>query len=498
DHWVVQEKKGRKTFSRGVWAPAATIDRIRTELEAERSTDGYAKRKEASARSRDKAPLDGAAFAIGGLTGQPVKNYLKTEWLGGLQANPNAYHFASWAEGPIEPRFPWKKRTEWLSNNLPWPPPGRHVRLTFTPPAAPVPAAGAVMFEEAFATSLDAGWRITASKSHPRASFANEGKAGEIFALPDTCVFAERAWPMGAVSAEVTVSASDDTRSNSWGPGLALIADERVVSLVARPNSGEYEISDSEKGERLIGKFERAKPAVLRASLKDGRVVFEASQDGGKSFTRLGQAAMPGPPMALRVGKVGKHGRGKDLPNPKGDPIRCRVEHVVLRAAEPRRASVPRPDLPSIEVHYEVYDGLPLFSKWLVIRNTTAKAVWVTTFVAEELRLAEPESSVDDPPDQERPNLLVETDYAFGAMNAAHAVRHSVALESDPDYPTQVHYGRKTPCLLRTRPPLGPDQEVAPGAVFETFRTFELLFDSTERERRGLAQRRMYRTLAPW
>ena len=43
DHWVVQEKKGRKVFSRGVWAPAATIDRIRAELEAERSTEGYAK-----------------------------------------------------------------------------------------------------------------------------------------------------------------------------------------------------------------------------------------------------------------------------------------------------------------------------------------------------------------------------------------------------------------------------------------------------------------------
>ena len=34
DHWVVQEKRGRKIFSRGVWAAAATIDRIRAELEA--------------------------------------------------------------------------------------------------------------------------------------------------------------------------------------------------------------------------------------------------------------------------------------------------------------------------------------------------------------------------------------------------------------------------------------------------------------------------------
>src|SRR5262249_7321504 len=29
------------TFSRGVWAPAATIDRIRAELQAERSTESY-------------------------------------------------------------------------------------------------------------------------------------------------------------------------------------------------------------------------------------------------------------------------------------------------------------------------------------------------------------------------------------------------------------------------------------------------------------------------
>jgi hypothetical protein len=55
EHWIVQEEKGRKIFSRGVWAPAATIDRIRAELEAERCTESYAKRKEADARRRDKA-----------------------------------------------------------------------------------------------------------------------------------------------------------------------------------------------------------------------------------------------------------------------------------------------------------------------------------------------------------------------------------------------------------------------------------------------------------
>jgi hypothetical protein len=54
----VQEKKGRKVFSRGVWAAAATIEKIRAELEAERSTEGYAKRKDADTRRRDKAQAE--------------------------------------------------------------------------------------------------------------------------------------------------------------------------------------------------------------------------------------------------------------------------------------------------------------------------------------------------------------------------------------------------------------------------------------------------------
>src|SRR5437667_8115620 len=58
EHWVMHEKKGRKVFSRGVWAPAATIDRLQAEREAERSTEGYAKRKEADSRRRDKAQTE--------------------------------------------------------------------------------------------------------------------------------------------------------------------------------------------------------------------------------------------------------------------------------------------------------------------------------------------------------------------------------------------------------------------------------------------------------
>jgi hypothetical protein len=58
DHWVVAEKKGRKIFSRGVWVAAATIERIRAQLEVERSTESFARKKEADARRREKSQAE--------------------------------------------------------------------------------------------------------------------------------------------------------------------------------------------------------------------------------------------------------------------------------------------------------------------------------------------------------------------------------------------------------------------------------------------------------
>ena len=55
EHWIVQEKRGRKTFSRGIWTAATTVERIRADLEAERSTESFAKKKVADALRREKA-----------------------------------------------------------------------------------------------------------------------------------------------------------------------------------------------------------------------------------------------------------------------------------------------------------------------------------------------------------------------------------------------------------------------------------------------------------
>ncbi|MCP4194401.1 MAG: DUF2293 domain-containing protein [Planctomycetaceae bacterium] len=54
EHWLVKEKKGRRIFSRGVYAPESTIRRIRNELATERSTETYRKRRLADARRREK------------------------------------------------------------------------------------------------------------------------------------------------------------------------------------------------------------------------------------------------------------------------------------------------------------------------------------------------------------------------------------------------------------------------------------------------------------
>jgi hypothetical protein len=58
EHWVMQEKRGRKVFSRGVWAAASTIAKLRIEVDAERGTESYAKRKATDANRREKVQAE--------------------------------------------------------------------------------------------------------------------------------------------------------------------------------------------------------------------------------------------------------------------------------------------------------------------------------------------------------------------------------------------------------------------------------------------------------
>jgi hypothetical protein len=52
--WTVEEKVGRRTFSRGVWAPASSIETARRALEVERADPAYARKLEAARGRREK------------------------------------------------------------------------------------------------------------------------------------------------------------------------------------------------------------------------------------------------------------------------------------------------------------------------------------------------------------------------------------------------------------------------------------------------------------
>jgi len=248
-----------------------------------------------SVRSEAQVELEGRKFDLGGLLGQSVHNYFRPEWLPKMQADPAAVHFTGYKIGRTEPRFPWLKRSEWLAQDVPWPPPGLALTLSFGAPT----------------------------------NFA------------------------------------------------------------------------------------------------------------GLKF----------------------------------------------------------------EVHYELYDGLPVLAKWLTIRNDSPRPVTLNSMLVEQLAFVEPESIVDGSPSNFRGsyrNFDAFSDYSFGGNMTAVADAPAIHWTNDPLYQTQVHYERLTPCLLQCSPPLGPEQKIQPGETFASCRVFELVQDSTDRERRGLATRRAYRALAPW
>ena len=237
-----------------------------------------------------RVTLNGTEYAIGGLDGQPIQNYLTADQIDGLCADPSAYRFADWEEEPMSAHFAWKKRPQWLSRDLPWPAPGKTVVLHF----------------------------------------------------------------------------------------------------------------------------------------------------------------MPGPA-----------------------------------------------NLPMIQVHYAIYDGLPLIEKWVTIHNTSDKPVRVNKLVSEVLKVTESESSSEPNVSIEPSNLYVESDYAFLAMNGKSGSKQAVKWLTDPTYHTQVNYDLQGICRLEVAPEFGPDTDVAPGATMVSVRAFELFRDGTDRERRGLEQRQMYRIIAP-
>jgi hypothetical protein len=56
--WAVLEKKGRKLFSKGLWAPRENVEAVRTAIEAERGTVAYAKKRTADVARRERTQAE--------------------------------------------------------------------------------------------------------------------------------------------------------------------------------------------------------------------------------------------------------------------------------------------------------------------------------------------------------------------------------------------------------------------------------------------------------
>lgn len=153
----------------------------------------------------------------------------------------------------------------------------------------------------------------------------------------------------------------------------------------------------------------------------------------------------------------------------------------------------------TVDVHYEIYDGLPVIGKWITVRNDTGRPLRLDRLTTERLAAVEAESAVDERSAiaWRTPAITVLSDYMFKGMDVVTG-NHVARWTHDPAFTTQVSYELKTPCLLVVEPPIGPGLTLAAGETFTSFRSWFVYHDSTDRERQGLAIRRAHRTLAPW
>jgi len=153
-----------------------------------------------------------------------------------------------------------------------------------------------------------------------------------------------------------------------------------------------------------------------------------------------------------------------------------------------------------VAVHYELYDGLPLIVKWLSIRNAGSKTLEINRVVNEKLALVEEESAVVGSPEQmkKQHGIYLETNYAFNNAMRYDISDQTTHWKTDSVYTSQVNYNYQTPCLLEIYPEKVTAVKLHPGEMLKSVRTHELLMDSYDRDRRGLAIRKMYRTVAPW
>lgn len=159
-------------------------------------------------------------------------------------------------------------------------------------------------------------------------------------------------------------------------------------------------------------------------------------------------------------------------------------------------------DLQGVEVvvHYEIFDGVPVLDKWVTIENKSGKDLKINQVVNEILATPEEESAVVGKPEKmKKPQkLFIENNFAYNNAMRYELSDQATHWKIDSSYTSQVNYYLETPCVVEVYPFLGVGIDLPANEQYKSIRSYELLLDSYDRERNGLARRKMYRTLFPW
>lgn len=147
-----------------------------------------------------------------------------------------------------------------------------------------------------------------------------------------------------------------------------------------------------------------------------------------------------------------------------------------------------------IKLHFDLYDKLPSIRKHMEVINEDKIDINLDSFKLESLAFTEPESIGQN---SELPNISIESNYAMHGSRYKQANK-CVNWVLDKAYTSQVDYRLNTPCIMEVSLPLGPDVAVTKDEPFVSIDAYIMPYDSYDIERKGLFNRRMYRTLAPW
>ena len=206
-------------------------------------------------------------------------------------------------------------------------------------------------------------------------------------------------------------------------------------------------------------------------------------------------------------------------------------KRITFNYQAPAKAPQECKDL-KVRVIYELYDGAPILAKWIEIDNKGTETITLDSFKSEILALVEtapkvhygephevrmmaqePGTYTNDfrkqPVQTDAPRdyidrftqLFVVTDYAMGGDMEAMKDNPAVRWVFDhPEYEfTGIrYYGQYKPARLEVTPLLGPGLDIKAGESFESCTAFEMLRDATDQERRGLAECKFWRMMAPW